>query len=286
MDPSPRSLILDLLSTVGRASAPVRALLEAGELFDIGGNRLRVALARLCADGLVERDSRGRYRLGRAARAVNEEIRAWPHLEERLRPWQSRWIAVQRSRLGRPARAAARRNRDRALRLLGFRPFGPGLEIRPDNLAGGVAGVRRRLAALGLECPGLVFGAGELDEAADAAARGLWDADAIVAGYAAGRASLERSAERLHSLPRAQAMAESFRRGGAAIRQLVGDPLLPEAIVPGAERRALLAAAQRYDRLGREAWAGWLGEDAPEAGAHPVGVREASPGALGIAGGA
>ena len=49
MEPSPRSLILDLLGTVGRGSAPVRALLEAGELFGIGGNRLRVALARAMA---------------------------------------------------------------------------------------------------------------------------------------------------------------------------------------------------------------------------------------------
>ena len=47
MDPSPRSLILDLLSTLGRSSAPVRALVSAAGLFGIRENSLRVALARL-----------------------------------------------------------------------------------------------------------------------------------------------------------------------------------------------------------------------------------------------
>ena len=84
MDPTPRSLILDLLQTVGRSSAPVRALVGAAALFGIGENSLRVALARLRADGLVASNARGSYRLGPAAQAVNREIRTWRHLDERL----------------------------------------------------------------------------------------------------------------------------------------------------------------------------------------------------------
>ena len=56
-------------------------------------------------------------------------------------------------------------------------------------------------------------------------------------------------------------MSESFRLGGEAIRLLVYDPLLPEPIVAPGERRALVEAMRRYDRLGRQAWAGWLGDD-------------------------
>ena len=67
-----------------------------------------------------------------------------------------------------------------------------------------------------------------------------------------------------------------FRRH-AALRQLVLDPLLPEPIVPAAERRALIEAMQRYDRLGRTAWAGWLGEREPTGTSVPVGMRERSP---------
>jgi phenylacetic acid degradation operon negative regulatory protein len=277
VDPSPKSLILDLLATVGRSSAPVRALIAAGELFEFSENRLRVALARLCADGLVESDTRGRYRLAGDARGVNDETRGWRRIGDQLRAWQGGWVAVHSARLARPAGAAARRNRARALRLLGFRPFGNGVEIRPDNLQGGVERVRQRLAALGLSQPGLVFAVAELDAEADAATRALWDGQASVAGYRATCATLARSGALLPTLPRPAAMRESFRVGGAALRQLVLDPLLPEVIVPARERRALVEAMQAYDRLGRLAWAGWLGESEPVGTSVPVGMRENSP---------
>ena len=41
-------------------------------------------------------------------------------------------------------------------------------------------------------------------------------------------------------------------------RSVREDPLLPDAIAPGDERRQLLEAMVRYDRLGRAAWAGLL----------------------------
>ena len=145
VDPTPRSLILDLLQTLGRASAPVRALVAAARLFGIAENSLRVALARLRAEGLVESDARGSYRLGPATRAVSQEVRSWRHLEQKLRPWQGAWVAVHTARLARGS-ALERRRRARALRLLGFRPFAAGLELRPDNRVGGVRGTRERLA--------------------------------------------------------------------------------------------------------------------------------------------
>ncbi|MGI9591183.1 MAG: PaaX family transcriptional regulator, partial [Myxococcota bacterium] len=65
--PRPKSLILDLLSTRRRGSMPVAALVEAAALFGIAEGSLRVALSRLLAEGRVERDERGAYRLGPAA---------------------------------------------------------------------------------------------------------------------------------------------------------------------------------------------------------------------------
>jgi phenylacetic acid degradation operon negative regulatory protein len=275
VDPTPRSLVLDLLSTLAGHAAPVRALVAAAALFGLRENSLRVALARLLADGLVERDARGEYRLAPRAAAVNETIRAWRRAEERLAPWSGAWLAVHSGALPRAAGARERKLRARALRLLGLRPFAPGLELRPDNLAGGVAGLRERLAALGFAAAGAVFVVRDLDAEGDARARALHDGRALVRGYRDTRERLARSAARLPDLPRAVAMAESFRLGGAAIRQIVLDPLLPEPIVPAAERRALVEAVRRYDRIGRRAWAGWLGADLPDPILAPAGVRGA-----------
>jgi phenylacetic acid degradation operon negative regulatory protein len=257
MPPSARSLLLDLLATVRRGSVPVRALLEAGALFGLAGGAVRVALARLLAEGAVERDERGRYRL--AASALGERVRSWRDLERRVRRWSGGWVGVHTGALrgGSPRR---RRERARALRLCGFRALAPGLELRPDNRAGGVAALREELRALGLEREAPVFGVAELGPEQERRARSLWDVRALAAGYRATRAALEASARRLPGLPTERARVESFELGGAAIRQLLLDPLLPDPIAPEGERRALVECMRRYDALGRRVWRGWLGD--------------------------
>ncbi len=261
MQPCAKSLILDLLSTLRRGAMPVRALVEAAELFGIGENSLRVALARLRAAGLVERDERGQYALGARAQAIQQQVTTWRQLEARIRPWRRGWIGVQSGAHSRSDRPALRR-RTRALHLLGFRKLVPGLELRPNNLAGGVPAVRTLVHTLGVEPNALVFAVSELDEDAEQRAHELWDVTGLCTAYEKTQRELEASAERLPSLERNAAMVESFLLGGRAIRQLVLDPLLPESIAPVAPRRALLEALRRYDRLGRACWAGRLGGSA------------------------
>src|SRR5688572_1700461 len=114
MRPAPKSLILDLLSTLAGGTMPVGALVQTGLLFEIAENSVRVALARLVAAGLVERDERGRYRLGAQAAPIDRQVQAWRRLEERLQPWHGEWV-------GACAPSRDPRRRERALRLLGFR---------------------------------------------------------------------------------------------------------------------------------------------------------------------
>src|SRR5262245_22418403 len=179
--PTPRSLIVDLLSTLRRGSMPVAALVQAGALFGIAEGSLRVALHRLQAEGRVESDERGQYRLGAAAAPVQSVVEGWRELDRRTKPWSGRWIAVHAQ--------AARRRRTRvdpaahALRLFGLEPFAPGFFVRPANLREGVDGVRTRLRALGLPEAALVYEIAALEPAADARARALWDGDALVRGY-------------------------------------------------------------------------------------------------------
>jgi phenylacetic acid degradation operon negative regulatory protein len=251
--PTAKSLTLDLLSTIGERSMPVRALVAAASLFGIEENSLRVALARLLAGGMVERDERGEYRLGRRAAAVQQQVRSWRRIEERVRAWEGGWIGVHTGALRRESRSTLERRR-RALRFLGFRELVPGLEVRPDNLSASLEGLRRELGALGLPSAAPVFSISMIDAASDAAARALWDGDALLADYRRSRTELASSEARLPGLSARESMVESFLLGGRVIRQIVLDPLLPEPIVPAAERRELVATMRRYDKLGHACW--------------------------------
>jgi phenylacetic acid degradation operon negative regulatory protein len=249
--PSARSLIVDLLSTLRRGSMPVAALVQAGALFAIAEGSIRVALHRLLADGRVESDERGQYRLGAAAAPVQSIVAGWRELDRRTRPWNGRWIGVQ----GAPAAPHSAQ----ALRMLGFERLAPRLHVRPANLRADVASLARTLRGIGLPDGALVFELSELEPAADARARELWRGDALLQRYRAARRELERSAARLPSLAEADAMTESFLLGGRVVQQLVLDPLLPAPLVDERERLALLESMRAYDRLGRDAWAPFLG---------------------------
>jgi phenylacetic acid degradation operon negative regulatory protein len=275
MRPTAKSLILDLLSTLRRGSMPVRALVAAGKFFGIAENSLRVALARLLAGGLVERDERGQYRAGSRAETLDRWIKRWRTIDEGMRPWDGTWVAALGVNVRAPRRASSdEQNPLRALRFLAFRELVPGVHVRPDNLAGGVAGIREQLHTLGLP-PDVVVGAlRELDGLTAARVRRLWDVRALRRSYRDTVAALAASEARLPDLPPHEAMVESFLLGGRTIRQLVLDPLLPESLVPAAERAALIAAMRRYDRVGRASWASFMrGFDIlPEARA-PVDLR-------------
>ena len=261
--PSAKSLILDLLQSLRGRSMPVRALVVAGGLFGLAENGVRVALVRLLARGLVERDGPGRYRLAASAQPVSRRVGGWSSSDTRALRWSGDWVGAFVHRLARSERPARRRDA-RALAFLGFAELDPGLFIRPDNLRGGVAQTRRELYELGLDPAAHVLAASQLDVATEARARRLWDGAALVRAQREAREQVERSASRLPRLRREAAMVETFLVGGRAIRQIALDPCLPEAIAPEAERRALIAAMREYDRAGRAHWSEFMrAHDAP-----------------------
>ena len=260
MTPSPKSAILDLLQSLRGRSLPVRALVEAGALLGLQENGVRVALARLVARGLVERDGPGRYRLAAGAQPISRRVGEWSSADQRAVRWDGGWVGA----LTQGRDRATRRGDARALAFLGFARLAQGLWIRPDNLRGGVAAVRDALHELGLDRSVAVLRLSELDPKTDARARRLWDGERIVAGQRQAREALQRSAARLERLSREAAMVETFLVGGRAIREIALDPCLPDAIAPEAERRALVAAMREYDRAGRGCWREFMrGHDAP-----------------------
>jgi phenylacetic acid degradation operon negative regulatory protein len=175
-----KRVVLQLLSASGALEVSAALLVEMGELLGFTGNNVRVTLARLLAAGTVELTGRGMYRLGEQAQALGSQVRRWDELEKQVRRWDGAWACAHAGDLALSDRAA-RSRRDRALRLLGFRTLARGLEIRPDNLDGGVDGLRDRLSALG-GGELLVFRGSELDAETEAKARSLWDAAQLTAG--------------------------------------------------------------------------------------------------------
>jgi len=277
--PTARSLVLDLLSTLRRGTMPVRALIEAGALLGIEENNVRVSLARLYASGRIERDERGRYRLGPAVAPISGRLRSWRDLGQRQRAWRGDWLAVHCARLG---RGPARRRRERALELLGFRELETGFSLRPDNLRGGIDAVRDQLVSLatGVDATdtalGRVFLVRDLDPASDLEARSLWDAAALADECRASLTDLRDSEARLPRLSDEEAMIESFLVGGRILRQLVRHPLLPPEILDPAPLAALLEAMKHYDALGRDAWARFLSRHDVPHRALPLDSRDAA----------
>ena len=237
---------------------PVAALVEAGDLFGIDENAVRVAVARLRASGYVERNDRGQYRLGPAAQAVNERVRSWRDLEARTGSWNRGWIGVLSGPMTGQAPRSERQERVRALGFLGFRSLARSLTVRPDNLRGGVRAVRDELTTLGLPAGDMIFELGGLDAVTEARARALWDVATLRRSYRKLLGEIERGMQRLPGLGPERAMVETFLIGGRAVRELTYDPLLPDALGPTTERCALIDALTRYDRHGRAAWAAFL----------------------------
>lgn len=259
---SPRALILNLLlgfEVQGDAALGVRELLAACALFGLAENTVRVTLARCVAAGLLVAPRRGCYALGPQARPLADEVGQWRGMRAQMVEWRGDWIAVHVGAAGRSDRSALRA-RERAFGLLGLAEFERGLHLRPDNLAGGVAALRRRLQALlpaGTES-GTVCVLRELTPADETRARGLWDTAALDAGCRDTTALLTDWLEQADTLPPERAAREAFELGHAAIRRLVFDPLLPAPLVDAGARDRFIGAVHRFDAAGRACWQRFL----------------------------
>lgn len=250
---TPQSLVLELLLAEGSQPVPVALLLAAAALFDISDNHVRVTLARLTAADMVQSPRRGLYQLGPASQQLATDVAQWRQARQRLRVWDWSWVVVHRAE-PMPADKLAQRQHARALQLLGFAPWGPGLHLRPNNLEASLEALRQRLLSLGLHPRSSVFSAQHFSPADHARLQQLWDGAALNAGYRDSRQQLEHWSAQAHALGLQQAARESLVLGGAAIRQLIFDPLLPAPLVDEAARNRFMDTAIAFDTQGRAIW--------------------------------
>lgn len=255
-----RHLLLDLLLAMDGYTLTAQHAIAAGRLFRFSENSVRVALARLVSDQLVDTPARGSYVLSAKAHELADEIATWRTAEHRVRPWSGRYIAVHCGPLGRSDRAGLRR-RQRALNLLGFAEFERGLLIRPDNIEADLSAVRTRLYRLGLEPEASVFCIDGLDDAALSRIRRLWDGRVLDARYARLRRKLDDWMAASADKSPAVAAREAFLIGGDAIRQVIYDPLLPQPVIDVDARQRFFESVRRFDRVGHAVWLRFFSED-------------------------
>ncbi|HKP55222.1 MAG TPA: hypothetical protein VJV78_00800 [Polyangiales bacterium] len=251
---TPRSVALNVVRTATAPSLSIAHLIAVGELFGLTANSMRVAIARLVADRLLESDERGFYRLAPKAGPVRAHVEDWRRGEGRMRPWKGEWLAVS---LGGKVARAVRRGSLRALARCGLREALPGLWLRPDNLAQSWEEMLERLRALGLEDSAEPFRARDFAAPLQRRLHALWPTRALQLAYERALRDLQRSQRELDGMPHETALVESYLLGGEAIRVLATDPLLPDAIMSGDTRRELSEAMLRYDRIGRRIWRGF-----------------------------
>lgn len=253
MRPTAKRLILGLLFASSGQALTVRQFIDACALFDITENNVRVTVARLSTDGLIQASGRGAYVLGPEALRTARQAATWQQAEASMQPWNGRYIAVHTAHLGRSDRKALGL-REQALHMLGLRELARGFYLRPDNLAGGADALRGRLHALGLEPEALVFVAGDFDDAHQAAVSQLWDTAALNRHYLEARTRLERWLEKHPALEAHVAAREAYLLGADAIRSLVFDPWLPAPLVDTEARHAYVETVKRFDRAGKAIW--------------------------------
>ncbi len=202
---------------------------------------------------MVRSPQRGLYQLGSASQNLATDVAQWRQARQRLRPWRGDFVAVY-SPQPLPADKTAQRQHARALQLLGFAPWGSNLHLRPDNLEPSLPALRQRLLAVGLHPGASVFCTRDFSPTDQQSMAQLWDGDALNRGYQASEAQLAQWLERAPTLELGQAARDSLVLGGAAIRQLIFDPLLPAPLVDEAARNHFMDAAIAFDAQGRAIW--------------------------------
>ncbi len=251
--PTPKRLILSLLSAPALESVEISKLLAWGDLFHIDKATMRVATGRLVRQGLLESPRRGIYAIGPEGELMAATARSWMHAEQRLAQWQGEWILAHTAHLGRTNKTSLRA-RERAFRLNGFAEYVTGLWCRPANLAEGMPATRARLLALGMEPQAVVAKASEIPGVGERELFDLWPRADIERAYRTHLEAMRRSSRQLPALSLPDAARESFLVGEAVIRQVNADPLLPSPMIDASARRQMIEQMVSYDALGRDIW--------------------------------
>lgn len=244
----PTNIILDLLRTYLSRGSSVRNIMRTGAMFGFSENLMRVSLSRLAAKGTVENFKRGYYRLTDSTDHMNDFIEEWRLGDARRRDWHRNWVLAQGD------------SDSWALNACGFFYLDKQLWVRPDNLTRSAEALQTLLENLGASSGCIIATDASLSLSREKTVLERVARYALQKKYAGAIMKLKESFARLTVIPSDAAQKESFYLGGSAIQVLALDPLLPEEIQPGDDRRSLWTLMLEYDQVGRAIWRDKSGE--------------------------
>ena len=251
--PTPKRLVLSLLSSSELKEISARECTQWGALFAIDPTAMRVALGRLVKGGFLRSVSRGRYAIGERGKVLSETAQRWVSAEQRIGPWDKQWLIAHTAHLGRRDKTALKA-RERALVLEGFAALYPGLWVRPANYKEAPAATHQRLVALGLENNAVLL-KGDILAGDSPSSRELWPREDLEERYRSLTCEMLESARRGLSQDSSALARETFLLGEAVIRQINSDPLLPDSMIDVKGRRKMHKTMVAYNAFGRDAWA-------------------------------
>ena len=248
---TPKNLILSMFHDSNLEQLPIRTLVEVGKIFGFSDNTVRVTMARLVKDNVLERDQRGLYSMTQRIDPYRRILDSWRLGEQRIKPWDGRWLCCHFSLVP----PSQKKSVQKISAMAGFVEARPCLWVRPNNLNLELFRLRELFSRVESREPPLVFVAGEFDpQIAKAWRKSLWPVKKILQALEACRDRLEKSKKRLTSGPWKDALVETYLLGSEAVNLLITDPLLPDEIMDGSQRIWLTQSMLEYDALGKNIW--------------------------------
>jgi phenylacetic acid degradation operon negative regulatory protein len=252
VQPIAKDFLLKLLGVVNNDVLDITAAIQAGAVFDLSPNNIRVAINRLQSSGLIEPMTRGAYQLSIKGRVLRDEISLWRSAESLIQPWDGSWIAALTT-VNKSNRSILR-NTNRAFALVGMQELHSGLYIRPNNIQQGTTTIKKKL--LSLECdPNIIlFNAENFDPPHAKNASQLWDTVQMEKSYLEQTQILNESMLNIKSMQLKDAARESYLLGDHAIKKIIFDPLLPSPLINIESRLQFRQTLIEYDKIGHQIW--------------------------------
>ena len=250
---TPRRLIMSLFNSPDTVSLTIGQLITAGTIFEIEVTAMRMAVSRLIKEQLISNTERGVYTAGASAMSLNSEIQSWRWADKKTTEWCGDWSLALSGHLGRTNKTQLR-SMIKAFELYGFVEIELGVWLRPANLVQDIDQLKASLVEIGMDSRIYLMRVSKVADGQQQNWHSKWPIGELETGYLKMIETLKSSETSLKKMSCQEAARESLIIGGAAIRLINLDPLLPKELINAELFKDLVTHMVAYDKLGQLHW--------------------------------